>query len=444
MRLPARLAFVSTLLAAAAATAVAQPSDLAQQNAQRAIEAASRVQERASRAQETSAAAQERAGRVLDLPARAAEAASAGLRMASRDNVPAFASAQFARFRDLVRSHEQVLELVDRFPAVRGEIVAIDPAPGALDTARKHGLAIVNDETVEGIDTRYVTFRVPAGESLQKAVAELQRIAPETRFTANYIHVQSGSSSSARAKARLAISSEVTAPAIGIIDGGVAESVLLPKLNQRGFAAGAPLPNAHGTAVASLAAGTGRIKSGSPGAPLLIADVYGNDPKGGNSLALARALGWMAERKVPVVVVSLVGPANPIVASAIEKVQAQGMLVVAPVGNGGPAAPPMYPAAYPNVVGVTGVDSRNRALVEAGRGDHVDFAAPGANILAVGRNGALVRVRGTSFAAPLVAGRAWRASGAGRVAALVRESEDLGRSGPDPVFGRGLVCGSCR
>ena len=119
--------------------------------------------------------------------------------------------------------------------------------------------------------------------------------------------------------------------------------------------------------------------------------------------------------------------------------------MVAAVGNDGPAAPPAYPASYPGVIAVTGVDGRNRALIEAGRATHLDYAAPGADMLAVNAAGKWVRVRGTSYAAPLVAARAAAAlSGDNVTAALDREAVDLGRKGPDSTYGRGLLCGSCR
>ena len=54
-----------------------------------------------------------------------------------------------------------------------------------------------------------------------------------------------------------------------------------------------------------------------PARLLVVADVYGSDPAGGNALALARALGWMAIQRVPVVAISLVGPPNLLVARAI-------------------------------------------------------------------------------------------------------------------------------
>ena len=68
------------------------------------------------------------------------------------------------------------------------------------------------------------------------------------------------------------------------------------------------------------------------------------------------------------------------------------------------AAAPLYPASYPGVVGVSAVDKRGRVLPEAGRGKQVMFAAPGNNMLSANAGTPAYRqVRGTSFAAPIVA-----------------------------------------
>jgi subtilisin family serine protease len=121
---------------------------------------------------------------------------------------------------------------------------------------------------------------------------------------------------------------------------------------------------------------------------------------------------------------------------AIRAAQARGIEVVAAVGNDGPAAPPQYPASYPGVVAVTAVDSRGRALPEAGKPAHLDFAAPGADMAAALPGQGYARVRGTSFAAPLAAARLALAGSVRRLAAEARPGK--GR------VGRGIVCGDCR
>ncbi|WP_447410733.1 S8 family serine peptidase, partial [Clostridium perfringens] len=77
-----------------------------------------------------------------------------------------------------------------------------------------------------------------------------------------------------------------------------------------------------------------------PGARIASADVYGDDPAGGNATAIARAIGWLVQQKVSVATISLVGPANPVLGRVIAAAQARGLIVVAAVGNAGPAAPP--------------------------------------------------------------------------------------------------------
>jgi hypothetical protein len=116
------------------------------------------------------------------------------------------------------------------------------------------------------------------------------------------------------------------------------------------------------------------------------------------------------------------------------------------VGNDGPAAPPLYPASYPGVVAVTGIDGRGRALPEAGANGQVAFAALAAGVRAAAPGGRRASLRGTSFAAPVVAGRLARlsvtpdpAKARAALAALGRQARDLGAPGPDKVYGAGAV-----
>jgi subtilisin family serine protease len=183
-----------------------------------------------------------------------------------------------------------------------------------------------------------------------------------------------------------------------------------------------------------------------PGSELYAADVYCGLPTGGAADAVADAFAWLARERVPVINVSLVGPPNVTIETVIRMVIARGHLVVAAVGNDGPAAPPLYPASYPGVVGVTAVDTHRRVLFEACRGPQVRFAAPGADMSAAKSTQAFELVRGTSFAAPIVAGLLAAAlkapdpdAAAHAVDELAHRAIDLGDAGPDPVYGWGLV-----
>ncbi len=337
-------------------------------------------------------------------------------------------------------------------PALRGVLVASGIGPAELAAARGAGFMIVSRENIAGIDLSVTRFAVPTSLSLAEAERRLGALLPAADIAADTLYFPSGGdariASVPLAPAASAATAVSSAPRIGMIDGGVGAHASLPAIEQRGFARNAPRASGHGTAVTSLLVGRGKIAGAAPRARLLAADVYGDDPAGGNATAIVRALGWLVQRDVPVVTISLVGPANALLGKAIAAAQAKGTIVVAAVGNDGPAAPPAYPASYSGVVAVTGVDRRNRALVEAGRARHVDFAAPGADLKGARVGGGLARLRGTSYAAPFVAARLLahhreQGEGSAARAALVREAKDLGKKGRDSVYGHGLVCGTC-
>lgn len=345
-------------------------------------------------------------------------------------------AARAARINDLLRRHGDSIELDDRRePARRGVILLTGAKQASIEALRGKGYDIEN-EAVEGIDLPVTRLMVPQGRSLSRALKQVRSIAREAQVSADNLYFPSGNMSAVGTVALAGVGS-VRGRAAGLIDGGVARHPSLTgEVEQRGFAHGAPKASAHGTAVASLISGTGAIRGAAPGAPLLAADVYGDDPAGGGAFAIARALGWMAARGVSVVTMSLVGPDNPLLAGAIRLARDKGVTVVAAVGNDGPAAPPAYPASYPYVVAVTGIDGRGRLLPEAGRARHIDFAAPGSDMNAARSDGGKGRVRGTSFAAPLVAGRLFAT---GSLRALQAEAKPGGRG-----FGKGVICGNCR
>ena len=90
-------------------------------------------------------------------------------------------------------------------------------------------------------------------------------------------------------------------------------------------------------------------------------------------------------------------------------------------------------------------------LVEAGRGKQVMFAAPGADLIAATLQGELVSVRGTSFAAPLVAGllaihinKPGLDTAKVALTILINHAHDLGSTGYDTTYGYGVVGESLR
>ncbi|RXZ65207.1 S8 family serine peptidase [Pelagerythrobacter rhizovicinus] len=338
----------------------------------------------------------------------------------------------------LVRRHRDVIERDARgAPARRGEILVMDASPAALAAGEAAGFALLSREEVEGLGFTVVRLRVPEGMDLADAEGALARLMPEATVAPDNLHFQSGDTAGAPLVLAATAAGSGSGAPVGMIDGAPGKAV--PVAAIRGFAKGAPYPSNHGSAIASLLVHAGA-------GPVRVADVYGTDQAGGNALAMAKGLGWLVGTGSKVVTISLVGPRNPLLERAIEAARRRGVVVVAAVGNGGPAAPPAYPASYDGVVAVTAVDGRRRALIEAGRALHLDYAAPGANIHGIDARGKRVGLRGTSFATPLVAARVSRAIGQGHAwrSALDAEAEDLGREGHDDTYGRGLVCGACK
>jgi hypothetical protein len=321
------------------------------------------------------------------------------------------ADLRLVRQRDLVRANPKALDTDDHgAPVVRSEVLTLSPTPRSLEIAMADGFKVARRESLAPLDLEEVVLSPPAGMSAREAVRRLRRLDPQGQY--DFDHLYSPSASADASTTTPAAVGGERAPAwvrVGLLDTGFSrdDPVFAGGIvEQQAFAPGGVTAGPHGTAVASLMVGaTERFHGAAPGARLYAADVYGSGPTGGSADAIVHALAWMARNSVPVINVSLVGPPNLALEAAVRAVNARGEVIVAPVGNDGPAAPPLYPAAYPGVVAVTAVDRRGRVIFEAGRGRHVDFAAPGVDMVAAKPGGGLAAVRGTSFASPIVAGR---------------------------------------
>lgn len=353
------------------------------------------------------------------------------------------------RIRSLLRTNRTVLEADPRgAPIVRSEVVALSPSPEALDRARAAGFGIGRTRTLDGLDVTIVVLQAPQGMSTRRALQRLREADPGGTYDFNHVYLESGEVEGTSPPTTVPAPAAVGAR-VGLIDGGVQRThpVFAGVTVHEHGCAGGSIPSAHGTAVASLLVGQGDVFHGAaPGAELFAADVYCGLATGGALDSVAEAFAWLSREKVPVINISLVGPANVLLEQIIRVVTSRGHIVVAAVGNDGPSAAPLFPAAYPAVIAVTGVDAKQRVLLEACRGKHVDFSAPGANMSAAGLESPFGLVRGTSFAAPIVAGLLARQVSAvnkeqadAAVAALVSQATDLGAKGVDKIYGNGLV-----
>lgn len=153
-----------------------------------------------------------------------------------------------------------------------------------------------------------------------------------------------------------------------------------------------------------------------------------------------------------VINMSLSQPYDAAQSNAIAQAWSSGIVIVAAAGNN-LSNSPQYPAAYANVIGVSGVLS-NKNFAGSGTtvcggysnyGSHVDMAAPFEVQSTIGIN-SYGTLCGTSMAAPHVTGAAalLKSQNPGWtnqqiVDTLFARAEDLGTAGRDDFYGYGLV-----
>ena len=341
-------------------------------------------------------------------------------------------------------------------PIVRNEVLAWSPTEEALIHARSLGFGITREQSIESLQVRVVVLSAPNGVATRKALKVLRESDPAGSYDFNHIYL--GSAAQITPVAGTANAPYAGGPAsdaagehirIGLLDTGI--NLHHPALDSARIVQwgcdGKPVPAMHGTAIASILVGSAPgFRGVEPGAELYSADVYCGQPVGGAVDSIVAALGWLVGQNIPVINVSLVGPANFLLEHTIAALSARGFLIVAAVGNDGPAAPPLYPASYPRVVGVTAVDARQHVLIEAAHGPQVMFASPGADMAAANGDAGYISVRGTSFASPIVAALLASKINApdpeqvnAAIDALSKTAIDLGSPGRDLTYGIGLV-----
>jgi len=349
------------------------------------------------------------------------------------------------------------------------EIVGLGLSSAELDQLSASGFEVLEQDAMVALDAEVVKLRIPSGLTLEAALQQAATLAPQAVIAFNhYFRPEQRVDQpcfTTDCLARTTVGWPAAPDWRGSCSGGVRIGLVDTAINPDHSAfAGSKieiirlgdrkLPESgkqHGTAVAALLVGsaTSRTPGLVPGAALIAVDSFYRAKRQDDrtdTYSLVRALDLLAGREVHVINLSLAGPANPLLEQAVTKVAERGIVMVAAAGNDGPNAEPVYPAAYENVVAVTAIDRRKRPYRRAGRGEHIDFAAPGVAVwTAASVSGARPKT-GTSFAAPFVTAAAALMKAANPELSpnrirevLTRAAEDLGEPGKDPVFGWGLL-----
>nr|WP_247520973.1 S8 family serine peptidase [Bradyrhizobium sp. 190] len=205
-------------------------------------------------------------------------------------------------------------------------------------------------------------------------------------------------------------------------------------------------PHVHGTGIAGAIVAHARLMGSAPEARLLAIRAFGAGSKGAESTSyvILRGLNYAAEHGAQIINMSFAGPKDPLIERGIAATAARGILMVAAAGNAGAKSPPLYPAANPNVIAVSGTDAQEKLFAASNRGNHIAISAPGADIFLPAPDEKYQITSGTSFSAAYVSGVAALLLERNPAlkpndvrAILAKTARDLGAPGRDDQFGAG-------
>ena len=205
-------------------------------------------------------------------------------------------------------------------------------------------------------------------------------------------------------------------------------------------------PHVHGTGIAGAIVAHARLMGSAPEARLLAIRAFGAGANGAESTSfvILKALDYAAEHGAQIINMSFAGPKDPLIERGVAATAAKGILMVAAAGNAGAKSPPLYPAANPNVIAVSGTDAQEKLFAASNRGGYIAVAAPGADIFLPAPDEKYQITSGTSFSAAYVSGLAALMLERNPAlkpddirAILEKTARDLGAPGRDDLFGAG-------
>ena len=313
-------------------------------------------------------------------------------------------------------------------------------------------------DTLDALGLLLITLKVPA--RLDSSVLLSQQFNAELAALAGRNHLYQPQAATVAPAAAAAVPTAMCSVPVtlGMVDTAIAlqhpalaqQTGRLSIVQQNFLPADMAQSYGHGTAVAGvLAAQQHNNTALLPKLTLYSASAFYPSNSYQQSATLAhvlQALNYLVGQQVNVINMSLTGPDNPVLAATVARLAKKQVILVAAAGNGGPAAAPLYPAAYPQVLAVTAVDSQAQLYRWANQGDYVDFAALGVKVPALSATGDWAVQSGTSLAAPVVSAavaclRALTPTTTfGQIKQqLIQQARDLGEPGKDKQFGFGLM-----
>jgi subtilisin family serine protease len=309
--------------------------------------------------------------------------------------------------------------------------------------------ALANERILASIQPNYFYLAEQASPEPAQSPAQ-----PADSATAPAAPVSEGENQYALSKLRLPQAHQIAKGErvlVAVIDSGIDDThpdlanVVAAKFDAVG---GVDKPHRHGTAVAGAIVAHGKLSGAAPAARLLAIRAFEPNATGaqGTSFNIVNGLEWATGQGARIVNMSFGGPPDPLLRRAFSALRYRGVVLIAAVGNDGPKAPPLYPAADANVIAVTATDSQDQLYSAANRGKYIAVAAPGVDIIGPAPEGSYQISSGTSLAAAHVSGiaallieRRQTLSPATVKRILLDTARDLGPKGRDEEFGAGLT-----
>ncbi|MFC5646980.1 type VII secretion-associated serine protease mycosin [Kitasatospora cinereorecta] len=208
--------------------------------------------------------------------------------------------------------------------------------------------------------------------------------------------------------------------------------------------------DSHGTAIAGIIAGTGGTAGSgmtglAPQAKILPVKVSTGAQVAPS--AVAQGIVWAADHGAQVINVSMgTATPDPLLKQAVTYAMRKNAVLVASAGNqGSEGNPAMYPAAFPGVVSVSGINSDGSFWTASESGNGVTLAAPASDIYSTNDLDEYVHAEGTSYSAAYVSATAalirsrWPDLTEGQVVQRLIATTRNHRNQPDAQLGYGAL-----
>lgn len=335
--------------------------------------------------------------------------------------------------------------------------------PNDTDFLASNGYSIISTRYLPSLDKDLVRVEAPITFKRDSDGAELLLSLNTTERAVDLNHIYALSRRDEKAQERpliprnlLSIESPSKKQKVGIIDTqiqGNHPAFRSVNIISEDFAESTPASaSAHGNSVVSILVGNSEEYTGLlSNVDVFAASVFFDDAVNGQittTESLIKSLDWLVSQDIKVINMSLAGPPNMILSSAINNYCQQGVIIVAAVGNSGPHSKPLFPAAYDCVIGVTAISENQLVYRRAVRGSQVDIAAYGVNVRAADYENSYSNVTGTSFATPFVTAQILsmlpeqplnKRSQQTLINQLMDLTVDLGEPGKDDIYGYGAL-----